>query len=65
MISHDLSLIHWNFHIFLQANSHLLQTQHSVSVEVQCLEGSDQLILALALVDEVNDEDKYTVLDVG
>ena len=48
--------------ILTQAFLKLLQTDDSVSVEIESLEGSGHLCLIVFIVDKVNNEDKHSFL---
>lgn len=65
MLSHYLGLLVRDLHVLGQSDCHLFEAEHAVPVQVQSLEGLNQLVLIVAVTDEVDDEDQDSVLDVG
>jgi hypothetical protein len=43
MLCHNLCFLFTNLEVLLQPDGHLLQTDLAIAVEVQCLEGLDEL----------------------
>ena len=65
MLDHCFGLILICFEVLLNPESHLVETEYSISIEIQSFEGGPEFILVVVIVDEVDDEDKHSVLDSG